>query len=1025
MKNKFGWSIIGLIGVVILIVATGCPDLITDSKATEPGAVPSSIIATDSSTAGQFTITWNAPNLTDAKDKDGNDLTATQVSYKVYYLLTSDISDTATTDAEKVLDIKSQALGKTTPQFKLVVTGAETGNKVTISADAGIYSVVIEAINNTDPAKTTLPAAPTSVEIRPEITSKATEPGVPTSITSNTSTAGEFTMTWDAPELTNALNNVGTALTASQVSYMVFYLLTSDISDTATTEAEKVLDIKTQAVSKTPSQFKVVVTGDATGNKVTISADAGIYSVVIEAINNTDSTKTTLPAAPTSVEITPEITSKATEPGEPTSITPDTSTAGQFTMTWAAPVLTNALNNVGTALTATQVSYKVYYLLTSDISDTATTDAEKVSDIKTQALGKTPPQFQEVATGAATGNTVTITADAGIYSVVIEAINITDPTKMTLPAAPTSVEITSKATEPGEPTSITSDTSPAGGFTMTWDAPDLTNAKNNVGTALTASQVSYMVYYLLTTEITSTATTDAQKVLDIKTQAVSKTPSQYQVVVMGAATDNTVTITAETGIYSVVIEAINNTDYTKTTLPAAPTSVEITAPSQATEPGVPTSITPDTSTAGGFTMTWEAPVLTSALNNVGTALTATQVSYKVYYLLTSDIAGTATTDAEKVSDIKSQALGKTPPQFQEVATGAATGNTVTINADAGIYSVVIEAINNTDPTKTTLPAAPTSVEITSKATEPGEPTSITSDTSPAGGFTMTWDAPDLTNAKNNVGTALTASQVSYMVYYLLTTEITSTATTDAQKVLDIKTQAVSKTPSQYQVVVMGAATGNTVTISADAGIYSVVIEAINNTDSTKTTLPAAPTPVEITAPSQATEPGVPTSITPDTSTAEEFTMTWAAPVLTSALNNVGTALTATQVSYKVYYLLTSDIAGTATTDAEKVSDIKSQALGKTPPQFQEVATGAATGNTVTINADAGIYSVVIEAINITDATKTTLPAAPTSVEITAPSQATEPGVPTSITPDTSTAEEFTMTWAAPVLTSALTMSGLL
>ena len=199
----------------------------------------------------------------------------------------------------------------------------------------------------------------------------------------------------------------------------------------------------------------------------------------------------------------------------------------------------------------------------------------------------------------------------------------------------------------------------------------------------------------------------------------------------------------------------------------------------------------------------------------------------------------------------------------------------------------------------------------------------------------------------------------------MTSDIAGTATTDAEKVSDIKSQALGKTPPQFQEVATGAATGNTVTINADAGIYSVVIEAINNTDPTKTTLPAAPTSVEITAPSQATEPGVPTSITPDTSTAGGFTMTWAAPDLTSALNNVGTALTATQVSYKVYYLLTSDIAGTATTDAEKVSDIKSQALGKTPPQFQEVATGAATGNTVTINADAGIYSVVIEAINIT------------------------------------------------------------
>ncbi len=866
-------------------VVLGKTTVAATATASAPGAVDTTSITVTPS-ASSLRVSWDAPDVTNAKKADGSALTVAELSYEVYY-----VANTATTAATAATVLAGTKIA--------VAAGTTSADILGLTADTQ-YHLLVRAINTTDTTKhsnSTVVLGKTTVAA----TATASAPGaVDTTSITVTPSASSLRVSWDAPDVTNAKKADGSALTVAELSYEVYY-----VANTATTAATAATVLAGTKIA--------VAAGTTSADILGLTADTQ-YHLLVRAINTTDTTKhsnSTVVLGKTTVAAT----ATATAPGavDTTSITV-TPSASSLRVSWDAPDVTNAKKADGSALTVAELSYEVYY-----VANTATTAATAATVLAGTKIA--------VAAGTTSADILGLTADTQ-YHLLVRAINTTDTTKhsdSTVVLGKTTVAATATASAPGavDTTSITV-TPSASSLRVSWDAPDVTNAKKADGSALTVAELSYEVYY-----VANTATTAATAATVLAGTKIA--------VAAGTTSADILGLTADTQ-YHLLVRAINTTDTTKhsnSTVVLGKTTVAATATASAPGAVDTTSITV-TPSASSLRVSWDAPDVTNAKKADGSALTVAELSYEVYY-----VANTATTAATAATVLAGTKIA--------VAAGTTSADILGLTADTQ-YHLLVRAINTTDTTKhsnSTVVLGKTTVAATATASAPGavDTTSITV-TPSASSLRVSWDAPDVTNAKKADGSALTVAELSYEVYY-----VANTATTAAT--------AATVLAGTKIAVAAGTTSADILSLTPDTQ-YHLLVRAINTTDTTKhgdSAVVLGKTTVAATA--TATAPGAvdasSITVTPSTTSTTSMSVSWTAPDVTNAKKADGSALSAADVSYEVYY-----VANTATTAATAATVLAGTKIA--------VAAGITSTDISGLTANTQ-YHLLVRAINTTDTSK--------------------------------------------------------
>ena len=263
-------------------------------------------------------------------------------------------------------------------------------------------------------------------------------PGEPLNIRAATTEAGKITVTWDEPSPGYYDGS------AASVSYEVYH--------------------KTDSLAETdlPGRTPAIVTDLS---HVLTGLQAGTYYVTVIAVNSFGRS-----AMPTSVEAAAFGNDRP--PGAPTSVTIDSSTETEITLSWTAPADTGIINGVGTQGTIT--AYTIYYSETQNFTidgQTAKSGGDSTTTASIDNLSSGTQYYFKVTAANATGSG-NASAEASGYT-------------------------TSK---PGVPTNVDADpgTTADNEVILTWDAPVDKGIEDSAGTAGT---LSYKVYYAESTII--------------------------------------------------------------------------------------------------------------------------------------------------------------------------------------------------------------------------------------------------------------------------------------------------------------------------------------------------------------------------------------------------------------------------------------------------------------------------------------------------------------------------------------------
>ncbi len=515
-----------------------------------------------------------------------------------------------------------------------------------------------------------------------------------------------------------------------------------------------------------------------------------------------------------------------------------------------------------------------------------------------------------------------------------------------------------KATAPAEARSVTANYTSTS-TTLSWQAPILTSTHKKADEGrLTTADVSYKIYR-------------AVKGKNARSIAEIKTADPNPITVGKEITSTTITNLTPNTTYEIVVQSVNTTDPTKTSIGIR---IEVTtlATNQATAPpnarivrGSPA----DTST----TLSWQAPNLTSTHKKAdGGRLTTADVSYKIYRVAKGSKARSI--DQIKTADTNPIAVAK-----------GTTRTTIRNLAGSTTYEIVVQSVNATDPTKTS-----TGIRIevttlaTNQATAPSNARSVTASHTNSS-IEVSWQAPMLTSThKKANGQRLTISDVSYKVYRV----------TKGSKA---RTIAQIKTADTNPIAVTKGTTSTTIDDLAGSTTYEIVVQSVNATDTTKI---STGTRIEVTTNSQATAPSNARNVTAS-HTNSSIEVSWQAPMLTSTHKKAnGQRLTISDVSYKVYRV-------TKGSKARTIAQIKT---ADTNP----IAVAKGTTSTTIHNlAGSTTYEIVVQSVNATDPTKTSTGV---RIEVTTNSQATAPSNARSVTAS-HTNSSIEVSWQAPMLTS--------
>ena len=748
---------------------------------------PSNIKAATTA-VGEITVTWDEPS------PGYSDGLAASVSYKVYHK-----TDSLT---ETDLDSLSPAIVDT--GLSHVLTGLQEDSS---------YFVTVVAYNDIGDS-----AVPASVEATALGANRT--PSAPASVTIDSSTETEITLSWTAPADTGLINGDGT--TGTITAYSIYYSETQGFTidgNTAKKEVDNTTPTTTAAIdnlnSKTQYYFKVSA-ANATGSGNASSEAAGYTRGG--------------PGAPTNVAADPGITADS-----------------EVTLSWDAPVDTGIEDSTGTAGTIT--AYKVYYADSSitDLSDTGLASetsagtsktitglsagtryyfkvtavngigegtASVEADTYTNGVPGEPLNIQAVTTEAGkitvtwdapspgyydgsaaslsykvyhktnslteadlenlspatvdTGRSHVLTGiQAGTYYVTVIAVNNFGSSAM-----PTSVEAAAFGDDrpPGAPTSVTITSSTENGIVLSWTAPGDMGIINGDGTP--GSIIGYEVYYSKTANFTIGATGVTSQSSDTNSISFTSLDSgtRYYFKVSAANEDGSGVASAEVDGYT-------------TSRPGAPTNA-------VADPG--------TTADSEVTLSWDAPVDKGIKDSTGAADTITE--YKVYYADSS------------ITDLSDTGLAS--------ETSAGTSKTITGLSSGTRYYFRVAALNGTGEGTASVEADTYTNGV------PGEPLNIRAATTAAGEITVTWDAPSPGYYDGS------AASLNYKVYHK----------TDSLAEADLENLSPATVDTGLSYVLTGI----------QAGTYFVTVIAVNDFGSS-----AMPTSVEAAAFEADRPPGAP------------------------------------------------------------------------------------------------------------------------------------------------------------------------
>ena len=685
-----------------------------------PGA-PTNVAADPGTTAdSEVALSWNAP--VDKGIKDSSGAADTITAYKAYYS-TSPITDVG------AVGLASE----TSTGTSVTITGLSSGTR---------YYFRVAALNGTGEGAASVEADTYTNGV----------PDAPSNIQAATTAAGEITVTWNAPSPGYYDGS------AASLSYKVYHK-TGSLAEA---------DLENLSPATVDTGLSYVLTG----------IQAGTYFVTVIAVNDFGSS-----AMPTSVEATAFEANRP--PGAPTSVTITSSTETGIVLSWTAPGDMGIINGDGTSGTIT--GYEVYYSKTPNfaIADTG---------VKSQTTGTNSISFSSLDSGTQYYFKVSAANDigSGVASAEVDGYTTSRP------GAPTNVAADPGTTADSEvalswnapvdkgikDSSGAADTITA--YKAYYSTSPITDvgavglaSETSTGTSVTITGLSSGTwYYFRVAALNGTGEGDSSVEADTYTNGVPDAPSNIQAAttavgeitvtwdapspgyydgsaaslsykvyhktgsLAAADLENLSPATVDTGL-SYVLTGIQAGTYYVTVIAvndfgssAMPTSVEATAFEADRPPGAPTSVTINSSTENGITLSWMAPGDMGIINGDGTP--GNIIGYEVYYSKTPNFTIGDT-------EVTSQTATTTSFSFTSLDSGTQYYFKVTAANDSGSGNASIEATGYT----LSRPGAPTNVAAAPGTTADNE-------------VTLTWDAPVDKGIEDSAGTAGT---LSYKVYY--------------------------------------------------------------------------------------------------------------------------------------------------------------------------------------------------------------------------------------------------------------------
>ena len=884
--------------------------------------------------------------LGDAKKFDGEAAEAGDISYRLYYTSSTEtpaISDAATVKT-KAIEAQEDSLSTGG-----LVEDVTVGSPVTVEGkdfEDKVY-VVVEAIIKSDESKTRLSTIASYGSLAAAVDSVP----APTFVAKGKT---GFTVNIGAAVLTNAKKFDGEAAEAGDLSYMLYYISSTEIP--AISDAEQVM---TKALESLLNGSNNAGVEDVTvGSSVTVEDKdfKGKVYVVLEVFIKSDTSKTRLST----------IASYGSLAAAVDSVPAPTFTASNLTgfttaNIEAADVTVNgeAVNQDGT----TYLSYKLYYTSSTEtpvISDAATV---KTKAIEAQTNSPNTGGLKDVIVGSPV--TIADKVFEGKVYVVVEAIIKSDTSKTRLSMIASYGSLAEEVASVPAPTFVAGSMS-GGGFTVNIEEATLGDAKKSDGEAAEAGDLIYRLYYISSMETPAlTAEQVKTKVLEVRTNVFNNVDVSFDT--GGLVEDVTVgsPFTVAThhfeGKVYVVVEAIIKSDTSKTRLSTI-ASYESLAAAVDSVPA-PTFVAKGKT---GFTVNIGAAVLTNAKKFDGEAAEAGDIRYQLYYISSTETPAISDAEQVKTKALESQTNSLNAGGVEDVTVGSPF--TVATHHFEGKVYVVVGVFITSDTSKTRLSTIASYGSLAEEVASVPAPTFVAGSMS-GGGFTVNIEAADVTNAKKSDGEAVNqdgTTDVRYRLYYISSME--TTALTAEQ----VKTKAIeAQTNSLDTGGVEDVTVGSPFTVDSHhfEGKVYVVVEAIIRSDTSKTRLSTIASYGSLAV----AVASVPAPTFTSSSLTGFVTANIGAATLGDAKKSDGEAVNqdgTTDVRYRLYY--TSSMETPAISDAAtvKTKALEARTNGSNNGGLEDVT----VGNPVSVTGKAfdGKVYVVVEAIIKSDASKTRL-----------------------------------------------------
>ncbi len=582
--------------------------------------------------------------LTGAKTRSGEDATSGDIVYTIHYLQ-GDVFGS------------KQVLGDENP---VVLNDLMPGSR---------YQLLLRAEIEGDPD-----AGDVSGIVSTETVSAATAPSI-SALSVNARTSTSFMVSWDFME---GITRTGGLLTEVAVSYNVYLVEKGDGSRSV----EEVIGEDTTIIEKISSGRRSELLFDSLSENT-------IYEIVVEAVNETDTTKKSFKQvdAYTSGAESPPSQILFNDPNTGADISNITADESSITFSWAPPMNTGRGRD-GVDLEVSNLGYRISW-----VSGDATLDfdSNQIQVLSRLGLAK---QLEVEASSEQEGNIVLVLGggDYGedrllsgtTYYIMVEAIyKVNDFVLVGAPSSVIEAETISDATAPPMAINIELDdslenTRSTNSLALRWMVEVISsNHRSRTGDTLLPRQISYMLHMAIKS---GERIRTPQEVKEEKTRSIVLSGTSVSTVLQGLTRGTT---------YEIVVESINTTtismEAAQTTLSDVATFSTLQA---ATAPSAPVGLQIDAATeSAALSLSWETPTNTGRKDD-GSALSADEIIYAVYYL-----QGSLETDQVNAQQIKEVNSGQIN-SGQIIYTDPGVRTTVIPNLFADTsYLIVVESQN--------------------------------------------------------------------------------------------------------------------------------------------------------------------------------------------------------------------------------------------------------------------------------------------------------------------------------------------